>query len=279
VSATRVRWTAFHDAGAPVGTPDAARWESLGFPSPPPDRPWIFGVLVTSANGVVAWRRRDPHDDPVRAILGGDDRPDRIADRRLMRYLRTLGDVAIGAETVREQPHLVLTPQEPGDEPAPELYAFRASRGLPRHPRNVVYSVFGRLPAEHPMLTTRELRPTVVTTPLGRLELALRGIERVDVVVDELLEPAGLRRAHQRLRKEHDVRYLGCEGGQTVFAALHGARLLDEVFVTVTDVVVDIGAHEGVLTTFDFAAEGSTLLAEGRLDGGRYTFRRWRFAR
>ena len=269
----------FHDAGAAVGTPDPARWESLGFPSPPPDRPWIFGVVVTSANGVVAWRRRDAHDDPVRAILGGDDRPDRIGDRRLMRYLRTLGDVAIGAATVREQPHLVLTPQEPGDEPAPELYAFRASRGLPRHPRNVVYSVFGRLPAEHPMLTTRELRPTVVTTPLGRLELALRGIERVDNVVDELLEPEGLRRAHQRLRKEHDVQYLDCEGGQTVFAALHDARLLDEVFVTVTDVVVDVGAHEGVLTTFDFAAEGATLLAEGRLDGGRYTFRRWRFAR
>jgi riboflavin biosynthesis pyrimidine reductase len=280
VSATRIRWTHDHDAGPAVGTPDPERWEPLGFPPPPPDRPWLFGVVVTSANGVVAWRRAGADDDPVRAILGGDERPDRIADRRLMRYLRTIGDVGIGAQTVREQPSLVLTPQEPGEEPAPELYAFRRARGLPRQPRNVVYSVFGRLPPEHPIVTTPELRPTVLTTPLGRLELALREIERVETVVEPLLEPDGLRRAHQRLRKEHGVAYLDCEGGQTVFAALRAARLLDEVFVTVTDVVVDVGAHEGVLTTFDFAAEGATLMAEGRVDGGgAYTFRRWRFTR
>jgi riboflavin biosynthesis pyrimidine reductase len=267
-----------HDAGPSIGTPDPARWEPLGFPAPPPDRPWIFGVVVVSANGVVAWRRRGADDNPVRAILGGDERPDRIADRRLMRYLRTVGDVAIGAQTLREQPDLVLTPQEPRDEPVPELYAFRASRGLPRHPRNIVYSLYGRLPAEHPMLATPALRPTILTTPLGRLELTLRGVERVDTIVDELETADGLRRAHGRLRRELDVRYLDCEGGHTVFAALHAAELLDEVFVTSTDVLVDLAAHDGVLTTFDFAAEGATLIAEGRIERGRYTFRRWRFA-
>jgi len=76
------------------------------------------------------------------------------------------------------------------------------------------------------------------------------------------------------------VRYIACEGGQTLFAALHAARLLDEMFVTTTDVVVDSSAHEGVLTIFDFAAEGATLMAEGRLEpAGVYRFRRWRFAR
>src|SRR5262245_45959755 len=119
---TRIHWSHVSDAGdagLPVGWPDAARWESLSFPRSWPDRPWIFGVMVASANRVVAWRRRGPGDDPVRAILGGDDRPERIADRRLMRYLRTIGDVGVGAQAVREQPRLVLTPQEPGDEPAP----------------------------------------------------------------------------------------------------------------------------------------------------------------
>ena len=275
---TRIQWTRFRSAGPAIGTPDPERWASLGFPSPPPERPWIFGVVVTSANGVVAWRRRDGRDDPVREILGDATRLDRIADRRLMRYLRTIGDVGIGAQTVREQPTLILTPQEPADERAPELYAFRVARGLPHHPRNIIYSVYGRVPPEHPMLTTPGLSPIIVTTPAGRAELARRGIRDAAVIVETLLEPAGLQRAHARLRTEHGVRYLACEGGQTVLTALRAARLLDEMFVTTTDVVVDRAAHEGVLVTFDFMAEGATLVTEGRLEpSGVYTFKRWRF--
>jgi riboflavin biosynthesis pyrimidine reductase len=277
---TRIQWTRYRSAGAAeTGTPDPGRWASLGFPAPPPDRPWIFGVVVISANGVVAWRRRDARDDPVREILGGETRPDRIADRRLMRYLRTIGDVGIGAQTVREQPTLVLTPQEFGDERAPELYAFRVARGLSHHPRNVIYSLYGRVPPEHPILTTPGLQAIILTTPAGRVELGRRGIRDVVVIVEPLLEPEGLQRAHARLRSEHGVRYLACEGGPTVFGALRAARLLDEMFVTTTDVMVDRAAHEGVLTTFDFAAEGATLMAEGRLEPeGVYAFRRWRFA-
>src|SRR5439155_3590033 len=67
---SRIQWTRFRSAGPEIGTPDPERCASLGFPSPPPERPWIFGVVVTSANGVVAWRRRDGLDDPVREILG-----------------------------------------------------------------------------------------------------------------------------------------------------------------------------------------------------------------
>jgi riboflavin biosynthesis pyrimidine reductase len=275
---SRIQWTRYRSAGVEVGTPDPERWAPLGFPAPPPDRPWIFGVVVTSANGVVAWRRRDARDDPVREILGGETRNDRIADRRLMRYLRTIGDVGIGAQTVREQPALVLTPQEPADERAPELYAFRVARGLPHHPRNVIYSLYGRVPPQHPMLSTPGLSTIILTTPAGRAELVRRGIRDAAVIVESLLEPAGLQRAHVRLRAEHGVRYLACEGGQTVFGVLRAASLLDEVFVTTTDVVVDGAAHEGVLTTFDFASEGATLVAEGRVEpGGVYTFKRWRF--
>ena len=78
--------------------PDPAWFEPIGFPPPWPDRPWIFGVMVASANGVVAWHRSGPEDDPVLSVLGGDDkRPVRIADQRHMRHLRCYGDVAIGA--------------------------------------------------------------------------------------------------------------------------------------------------------------------------------------
>ena len=280
---TRIDWTVNAETRFPFGrtSPDPERWEPLGFPPPWPDRPWVYGVMVCSANGVVAWRRHGRDDDPMRAILGGDDRPGRLADRRHMRWLRSFGDVAVGAQTVREQPALVLTPQEPREEPVPELYRFRTAHGLPEHPRNIVYSLFGHLPLAHPMFTRRELDAIVVTTEPGAAEIHRRagGRSPLSLVIEHLLDPDGLRRAHERLFADRGVRYLACEGGETVLAALRNASLLDEVFLTVTDVSIDEAGHDGVLRIMDVAADGATLVAEGRTpaDPG-WRFQRWRFS-
>lgn len=277
---TRIEWTMNTETRFPFGrlSPDPARWQPIGFPPPWPDRPWIYGVMVCSANGVVAWRRRDRDDDPVRGILGGDHRPERSADRRHMRFLRSFGDAGVGAQTVREQPTLVLMPQEPGDEPVPELYRFRTAHGLSTNPRNIVYSLFGCLPLRHPIFTTPDVEPIVVTTDAGATELARCG-STIPLVIDRLETPEGLRRAHEHLFADRGVRYLACEGGETVLAALRRAGLLDEVFLTMTDVVVDETAHEGVRHIMDFAVEGATLVAEGRTapESG-WRFQRWRFS-
>jgi riboflavin biosynthesis pyrimidine reductase len=99
------------------------------------------------------------------------------------------------------------------------------------------------------------------------------------MLVESLTDPAALRRAHARLFSEFAVRYLDCEGGQTVLTALHAAALLDEVFLTVTPVVVDERAHEGVLETFHFEALGARLIAEGRaVADATWRFQRWRFS-
>ena len=238
--------------------------------------------MVASANGVVAWRRRDAKDDPVLAILGGDrTHPARVADKLHMRYLRCFGDVSVGAETVRTQPELVLSPQQPSDEPLPELFAFREHAALPRQPRNIVYSVHGRLPMTHRIFTTPGIHPVVMTTAEGGAEVRRRAGAAVPpaLVIDELLDPAGLRRAHARLFSELGVRYLDCEGGETVLRSLHAAHVLDEVFLTVTPHVVDEAAHEGVLKIFDFEAEGARLIAEGYAAADpSWRFRRWRFS-
>jgi riboflavin biosynthesis pyrimidine reductase len=238
--------------------------------------------MVASANGVVAWRRRDATDDPVLAILGGDRRrPARVADRLLMRYLRCFGDVAVGAETVRTQPELVLTPQQPSDEPLPELFAFREGAALPRQPRNIVYTVYGRLPMHHRIFTTPGIRPVVVTTAVGGAEVRRRaGVGPVPaLLLEEVLEPGGLRRAHERLYTDYGVRYLDCEGGETVLHALRAGGLLDEVFLTITPFEIDETAHEGVLKIFDFEREGARLVAEGRAEAdASWLFRRWRFS-
>jgi len=156
--------------------------------------------MVASANGVVAWRRHDVADDPVLTMLGGDEtRPERVADRRLMRLLRCFGVVGVGARTLREQPGLVQTPQEPGEPPVPALYEFRARAGLPYHPRVVVYSLHGTLPLDHPAFHTPGLGVIAVTGEAGGAELERRGAAAVGLstIVEALPDPAALRRSHE----------------------------------------------------------------------------------
>jgi riboflavin biosynthesis pyrimidine reductase len=282
-SAARIHWHLQKEDRFPFGrrSPDPEWFEPIGFPPPWPDRPWIFAVMVASANGVVAWRRAGREDDPVLGILGGDDKRDeRIADRRHMRHLRCFGDVAVGAQTLREQPGLIQTPQEPGEEPMEALYRFRRAHGLPAQPRHVVYSLRGCLDLTRPIFNTPGVEVIVVTTQAGELDLRSCGISTkgADVLVEPLERADALRRAHTRLFEDHGVRYLDCEGGQTVLRALHAAGLLDEVFLTETDVVLDESRRAGVLRIFDFEQEGAQLIAEGRTsDNSPWRFRRWRF--
>ena len=281
----KIRWHVQKEQRFPFGSvsPDPDRFEPIGFPPPWPDRPWVYAVMVASANGVVAWPRSGPDDDPVLAILGQDDtRDERIADRRHMRHLRCFGDVAIGAQTLREQPRLIQTPREPGEPPMPALYRFRRTHGLTTEPRHVIYSLRGGLDPALAVFNTPGVEVIMLTTDAGAADLRACGIAArgADLMVEPLGEPEALRRAHARLFAERGVRYLDCEGGQTVLRALRRAGLLDEVFLTETDVVVDESRHRSVLKIFDFEQEGADLIAEGCTgDASSWRFRRWRFNR
>jgi riboflavin biosynthesis pyrimidine reductase len=282
-AAPRIHWHLQRETRFPFGRRSAvAEWlEPIGFPPPWETRPWIYANMVASVNGIVAWSRSGPDDDPVRAVLADDEtRPERIADRRHMRHLRCFGDVGIGAQTLREQPRLVQTPQEPGEPPVPELYRFRTAHGLSYQPRHVIYSLYGCLDLELPVFNTPGVEVIALTTGTGAAELRSCGAEKkgVDLIADDLERPEGLVRAHERLFADRGVRYVDCEGGGTVLRALHGAGLLDEVFVTVTDVAIDESLHAGVVKIFDFEAEGAALVAEGRIgEDSPWRFRRWRF--
>ena len=234
-------------------------------------------MVVASANGVLAWRRRGVGDDPVAAVLGSSRSPERIADSRHLRHLRCFGDVGLGAQTLRDQPRLVPSPQELDDAPVSALYRFREAHGLPHHPRAIIYSVQGALEFDGPIFNTPGMDVIIVGTTSVAAKLAATPTA-VDVIAERVQEPAGFRRAHERLFAERGVRYLACEGGERILRALHAARLLDEVFVTVTDHVIDEAAHEGVLKIFDFQAERADLIAEGKSSpSSGWTFRRWRF--
>lgn len=264
-------------------SPEPDRLEPLGFPPPWPTRPWIYANVIASRNGVLTWKRTDAHDDPVRAVAGGDfTRPGRLADLQLMRYLRACADaVSFGAQTLRDQPDLVGTLDLEG-ELGDALSRFRVRHGLAPFPLQVIYSGSGRLDLEAPIFNTPHLEVVVVTTAAGARLLGTRGSRdkalTTLVAGEDTVDSTGLRGAHERLLGQFGVRYLDCEGGMVALESLHQADLLDEVFVTVTDTHVEPTEHTEVKRVFDFEPAGARLIGEGRTvsDPG-YVFRRWRF--
>lgn len=283
----RITWHQNAETRDPSGpaSPDADRLAPLAFPPPWPTRPWIYANVITSRNGVITWKRAGPHDDPVRAIAGGDfGRSGRLADLRLMRHLRACADAfSVGAQTLRDQPDLVGAADDIGGDLGAALARFRASHGRPRFPLQVVYSGSGRLDLGAPIFNTPDLRVVVVTTDGGARLLQsegsdAKGVTLLVVAGEERIESAGLVHAHQRLFGDFDVRYLDCEGGAVMLESLLAASILDEIFVTSSDVEIEPAPHEDVKRLFSVEARAGRLVAEGRTaaDPG-YVFRRWRF--
>lgn len=279
----RISWTLNLEHRYPYGpvSSDSQRFEPLGFPPPWPDRPWTYANFIVSENGVVAWTRRGPDDDPIAAIAGGSPRrPGRRADVEFMRYLRAGADaVAVGAQTLRDQPELTDTLGLKGSDLGPVLEAFRTGQGRSRLPRQVIYTRGGAIDLDVRMFDTPGAEVVVVTTARGAQELRAHGSERKGVRLliagDDDLGPSELTRAHQSLFADYGVRYLDCEGGATILDALRSAGLLDEIFVTVTDVRIDTSRHEGVKRLPSLS--GARLVSEGRVEGdAAYVFRRWR---
>ncbi|MBI2097154.1 MAG: hypothetical protein HYT40_03345 [Candidatus Sungbacteria bacterium] len=290
----KLHWYSNDETRPPYGetsliSPDPRLITPIGFPPPWEKRPWIYGVMVVSANGVTAWDRKSKTDDPVWFILGQNPlRPERLEDKLRVLYLYTFGDASVGAQTVRDQEEVVLDIQEPGkEEPAfsgiyHKLYDLRLSRGLPRHSRNIVYTPSGRdLDFSHPIFNTRGIQTIIVTTQAGKDKLlaAGAGTKGIEFIVAGKTEmtPGNLIAAHEKLFSDYGTRYLDCMGGETMLNLLHQAGILDEVFVTITDVVVRPEEHTGVKYIVDFKAAGARLIAEGGVPGSSWKVQRWRF--
>jgi riboflavin biosynthesis pyrimidine reductase len=263
---------------------DPAGFEPVEFPPPWPSRPWIYANVITSRNGIVTWVRAGAHDDPVRAIAGGNfSRPGRRVDVRLMRRLRASADaVSFGAQTLRDQPNLIGRADDVGGDFGESLRRFRAEQGRSLVPLQVIYSESGHLDLAVPIFNTPGLTLIVVTTSAG--ERRLRGQHRSDnrmrilAAAEDRIDSRALIHAHERLFDEFRIRYLDCEGGAVILDALHEAGILDEIFVTVTDVEIDPAAHAGIKRISALEAGKARLVAESRTDSDAgYRFQRWRF--
>jgi riboflavin-specific deaminase-like protein len=172
----------------------------------PPGRPYLVLNMVSSLDGkaTIAWRTKGLSTE---------------LDRQLFHQLRTQADaIMVGAGTVRAERYGRMAKSE-------ELRAAREQEGLAPDPLAVVVSARLDLPADLPLLNEPAQRVVIATGSDASLP---------DVKSQVVYERVGddLPLLMTRLRQEHGVRSVVCEGGPTLNSYLLAAGLVDELWLT-----------------------------------------------
>ncbi len=183
---------------------------NLGFAERAHDeRPWVATNFASTADG------RATVDGRSGAI--GDD-----GDMEVFRRLRTQVDaLLIGTRTLAIERYGRAVRR-------PELRAARAAIGLAPEPLVATVSRSGELPLEIPLFQEPEARVVVFTTAQAPEPSCAAHVTLVRLDPAELT----LTNALRRLRADHGVRALLCEGGPTLMGALLHEQLVDELFLT-----------------------------------------------
>lgn len=172
----------------------------------PPDRPYLVLNMVSSLDGkaTIAWRTKGLSTE---------------LDRQLFHRLRTQADaIMVGAGTVRAERYGRMAKSD-------ELRAAREQEGLAPDPLAVVVSARLDLPADLPLLNEPEQRVVIATGS----DASLPDLES-QIVYERTGDDLPL--LMTRLRQEHGVRSVVCEGGPTLNSYLVAAGLVDELWLT-----------------------------------------------
>ena len=152
------------------------------------------------------------------------------ADKAVFFELRASVDAVLaGTGTLRAESYGRLVRR-------PERIAQREARGLQGEPVALVLSRSGEVPTEIPLLSDPQARPVVYTGEDAEPSIALR-----------------------RVRAEHGVRSLLCEGGPSLNAGLLAAGAIDELFLTVSPL---LAAGADPLTIVGDAGLGDAVALE-----------------
>lgn len=239
------------DTSTGVGLPEAFAQIYGGdwrLPAAPPDRPYTFTNFVTSHDGKISF------DMPERS--GGAD-VSRHADHDvwLMGLIRARADAILtGGGTLRVAKRHTWKPETvfPADRTA--YAALRAAEGRAPLPLLVIVTGSGDLPADAAALQVPDQPLLIATTEAGAERARAILADHPDVSyhvgpdkrVDwpELL--ADLR--------ERGVQSLLSEGGARVYGDLIRARLIDEVFLTRSPIVIGTSAEASRTSLVEDAA-------------------------
>ena len=203
-----------------------------------------------------------------------------LADRQLFHALRTRVDaVMVGAGTLRDRALRAHGARRR------HAASSAAAAGLEPDPLAIVVSGSLDLPADLPLLQDPDSRVVIVTS-------AERSLEGVRAQVEYLRSAAvDLAGALARLRSDHGVRAILCEGGPHLNASLLAQGLLDELFLTTVPVLAGaagalsimdgapLEAPLGALAALDARARGRALRALHDRCCRRLTARRYQSAK
>ena len=174
-------------------------------------RPYVVLNMVATADGAATvGHRTAPISNP--------------ADRQLFHELRAHVDaVLVGAGTVRAERYRRLVQDSARRE-------RRVARGLAPDPLAVVVSRRLTLTPDLPLLADPHSRVIVLTASTAELDECAAQVSYLRPAPGEELDLATML---TRLRAEHGVRSVLCEGGPTLNASLLPAGLVDELFLAI----------------------------------------------
>jgi riboflavin biosynthesis pyrimidine reductase len=179
------------------------------------ERPFVVCNFVSSVDGKATASGRT-------APLAG------AGDKAAFHLLRTQVDAVLaGTGTLAIERYGALARDE-------QIEQIRQREGRPAQPLAVVISRSGQIPAEIPMFSDPRSRivlyaPEVTAVPEAAGHLIVHGGEP---------PPEDLRSVLASLGRDHDVQSLLFEGGPVLFNALLAEDLVDELFLTISPMIV-----------------------------------------
>jgi riboflavin-specific deaminase-like protein len=215
----------------------------------PPDRPYLIINMVSALDGkaTIEWRTKGLSTD---------------LDRELFHRLRTQVDaVMVGAGTVRAERYGRMVKSD-------ELRAARIDAALDPDPLAVIVTARLDLPADLPLLNEPEQRVAIATGSDATLP---------DLGDQVTYERTGddLPLLMARLREQHGVRSVLCEGGPTLNSYLLAAGLVDELWLTLNPKLAG-GAAALTIVAGRELVEPIDLEPVSVAEGGGDLFTRWR---
>jgi riboflavin-specific deaminase-like protein len=215
----------------------------------PLGRPYLVLNMVSSLDGkaTIDWRTKGLSTD---------------LDRRLFHRLRTQADaIMVGAGTVRAERYGRMAKSE-------ELRAVREAEGLAPDPLAVIVSSRLDLPADLPIFGEPDQRVLIATGSDAELP---------EVEAELLYERVGddLPLLAARLREQHGIRSVVCEGGPTLNSHLLAAGLVDELWLTLNPKLAG-GAAALTIVAGRELVEPAELAPISVAEGGGDLFTRWR---